>query len=171
MFRNAAVVALLALLLLLPEFSQAQNLQRSGFIAVPRRPIPAPPGDGWVWVPPVYRTVYGRIWREPVYQTVTENVWISDQYVWRTICTWENGQPVERQAWVLIPAHQETRTRQILVTPGGWTWGSHQELVTPGHWERIGVGPVPPPQPQPPHTPAPRPPGLEPFSPLWEWPS
>ncbi len=168
MFRNAAAAVVLLALFLLPEFAQAQGLQRSGFIPIPHRPIPGPPGDGWVWVPPVYRTVYGRIWREPVYQTITETVWVPDQYAWVTICTSENGQPVQRQQWVLIPAHQETRTRQILVTSGGWTWGTHQELVTPGHWERIDVQL---PQPQPPHTPAPRPPGLEPFSPLWEWPS
>ena len=145
----------------------------STFMPIPRPPYP--PGDGWVWVPPTYRTVYDRIWQPPTYQTITENVWISDQYRWQTICTWENGQPVQRQEWVLVSAHYETRTRQIQVSPGGWTWGPRQELVTPGHWEHVGPipphpGPVPfpQPQPQPPNT---RPPGLEPFSPLWEWPA
>jgi hypothetical protein len=171
-------VALIAMLLptvASAQASSAAGLQRAQMFPNPRppRPIPAPPGDGWVWVPPVYRTVYDRIWQPPTYQTITENVWISDQYRWQTICTWEDGQPVQRQEWVLVPAHYETRTRQIQTSPGGWTWGPRQELVTRGHWEYVGPippHPVPPPfpQPQPPTT---RPPGLEPFSPLWEWPA
>jgi hypothetical protein len=167
-------VALIAILI--PAVSFAQNQPpttslRSAMFPNPRPPHPLPPGDGWVWIPPTYRTVYERIWQPPTYQTVTETLWITDQYGWRTICTWEGGQYVQRQEWVLIPAHYETRTRQILVSPGAWTWGPRQ-LVSPGHWERVGpihpTVPVPFPQPQPPTA---RPPGLEPFSPLWEWPA
>jgi hypothetical protein len=169
-------VALIAMLI--PTVASAQGgsvtgLQPAQMFPNPhssRRIMPPPGDDGWVWVPPTYRTVYDRIWQPPTYQTVTENIWISDQYRWLTICTSEDGQPIQRQEWVLVPAHYEARTRQIQVSPGGWTWGPRQELVTPGHWERVGPippHPVPFPQPQPPTS---RPPGLEPFSPLWEWP-
>ncbi|MDB5321667.1 MAG: hypothetical protein JWN40_3298 [Phycisphaerales bacterium] len=169
-------VALIAILVPAVSFAQGRpptTSLRSAMFPNPRPPHPPfPPGDGWIWIPPTYRTVYERIWQPPTYQTVTETLWITDQYGWRTICTWEGGQYVQRQEWVLIPAHYETRTRQILVSPGAWTWGPRQELVTPGHWERIGPihppVPVPFPQPQPPTA---RPPGLEPFSPLWEWPA
>jgi hypothetical protein len=173
---KAVFVALIAMLI--PSVASAQSgpavaSQRAQMFPNPRRPIPAPPGDGWVWVPPTYRAIYDRIWQPPTYQTITENVWISDQYRWLTICTSEDGLPVQRQEWVLIPAHYETRARQIQVSPGGWIWGPRQELVTPGHWEHVGPlpphpMPVPFPQPQPPTS---RPPGLEPFSPLWEWPA
>jgi hypothetical protein len=178
MFRPFLVIALLAA----PFFAspawalviQADAADQRRLIPVPapRPPIPAPPGRGWVWVPPVYRTVYTRTWRPPVYQTVTENVWIPDRYDWQTVCTWENGQYVQREAWVLIPGHFETQTRQVMISPGWWTLAPRQELVSPGHGEWRGPAPMPPPvpQPTPPVTPAPRPPGLEPFSPLWEWP-
>jgi hypothetical protein len=168
-------VALIAIVLPTVAFAQSApltGLQRSQMFPNPRPPHPIPPGDGWVWVPPTYRTVYDRIWLPPTYQTITQDVWVPDRYDWRTICTWEGGQYVQRQEWVLIPGHYETQTRQILISPGRWTWGPRQELVTPGHWERIGPMPHPEPVPFPrPQPPTGRPPGLEPFSPLWEWPT
>jgi len=180
MTRPIPFIALIVAGLLWPMFSAAQSdaagptaRQRDAHMFMPIPRPPHPPGDGWIWVPPTYRTVYDRIWQPPAYQTITENVWISDQYRWLTICTSEDGLPVQRQEWVLIPGHYETRTHQIQTSPGGWTWGPRRELVTPGHWEY--VRPIPPhpvpapfPAPQPPTT---RPPGLEPFSPLWEWPA
>jgi hypothetical protein len=151
------------------------------FIPIPPRPVPPspipprPPGDGWVWVPPTYRTVYERVWQEPVYREVTEQAWVPDEYGWRTVDCWEDGTLVRRQVWTVVrPGYWTTVTRRELVSPGGWVYRARRELVTPGHWEwRGGVEPPPPtpiPQPAPRPTPAPRPPGLEPFSPLWEWP-
>jgi hypothetical protein len=181
MIRNLFLVALAATLA--PTMSLAQDQQTSDasvkmYILPHPRPIPAPPGDGWVWIPPTYRTIYDRVWTQPVYRTVTETVWIPDQFGWRTTCYWENGQYVQREEWTLLtPAHAETRTHQIQISPSGWTWVTRQEVVTPGHWEWRGTTPPPPPQPQPwpqpmpPHGPTTRPPGLEPFSPLWEWPA
>jgi hypothetical protein len=141
---------------------------------VPPMP-PRPPGDGWVWVPPTYRIVYERVWQEAVYREVTEPVWVPDEYGWRTVECWEDGVSVHRQVWTVVrPGYWGTQTRRELVSPGGWVYRERRELVTPGHWEwRGGVEgpvPVPLPQPMPPRTPAARPPGLEPFSPLWEWP-
>ena len=172
-------IVLLLAALAMPTFCFAQAQQendasaKSTFIAAPfPRRLPPPPGDGWVWIPPTYRTVYGRVWTEPVYQTVTETVWAPEQYGWRTVCYWENGQYVQRQEWVLIsPGHFERRSHQVMISPGGWTWGPRLEVVTPGHWEWRGTTPPPPPVAPTPFTPAPRPPGLEPFSPLWEWPA
>jgi hypothetical protein len=164
-----------------PVFSAAQAEAgpglRSSFLMIPGpRPSPRPPGDGWVWVPPVYRTVYERVWQEAVYETITEQVWVPEEYGWRTVDCWEDGVYVRRQAWTVVrPGYFTTQTRRVQVSPGGWVDRARRELVTPGHWERRGT-PVPPPipwpqpLPQPPHVPAPRPPGLEPFSPLWEWP-
>jgi len=146
-----------------------------------------------VWVPPTTRTVYDRVWTGPVYQTVTDRVWVPDQYGWRKVTVFENGQSVERYEWVLTaPGHHETCTRQVLVSSGGWSYVPRQEeitpghyerravqeMVTPGHWEYRGPGPVPMPPlpplpglpPVPPVTGG-RPPGLEPFSPLWDWPA
>lgn len=168
-------IVTLAAALLAPAITYAQdNSAPQRMIAYPRpRPIPAPPGDGWVWIPPTYKTVYDRVWTEPVYQTVSENIWVGDQYGWRTVCYWEDGQYVQRQEWVLIsPGHYETRTRQVLISPGGWTWGPKLEVITPGHWEWRGTTPPPPQQPWPmPRTPTVRPPELQPFSPLWDWPA
>jgi hypothetical protein len=75
-----------------------------------------------------------------------------------------------------------------MISPGGWTYGPRQEvltpghyeyrevreLVTPGHWEWAGPTPRPEPMPIPRPFPPPtggRPPGLEPFTPLWDWPA
>ncbi|HEY7117912.1 MAG TPA: hypothetical protein VH475_15095 [Tepidisphaeraceae bacterium] len=160
--RSLLFISLLALIAPIPSTAQARVLR--------------PPGDGWVWVPPTYRTVYERVWQEPVYQSVTETVWVTDQWGWRTVGSWEGGAWVERPVWTLIcPAHYETRTRQVLISPGGWVYRARQELVSPGHWEWRGLvmpapAPGPWPTPVPPVRPPPRPAGLEPFSPLWEWP-
>jgi len=180
MFRIFLSVALLASL---PSFLFAQERNPATqldahLIAIPAhryRPIPGPPpGEGWVWVPPVYRTVYTRVWQAPVYQTITENVWVPDRYEWQTVCILEDGQYVERQVWVLVPGHYETQTRRVMVSAGGWNLVPRQEMVSPGHWEWRGrpapMPPIPQPLPQP-HVSNPRPPGLEPFSPLWEWPA
>jgi hypothetical protein len=163
-----------------PQVSTAQSeeaaagpaLQRR-IIPIPRPVPPRPPGDGWVWVPPTYRTVYERVWQDPVYRTITEQVWVSDEYGWREVDCLENGVIVRRQVWTVIrPGYFTTQTRRVLISPGGWIDRARRELVTPGHWEWRGT-PIPPPppapwpQPPPPHIPAPRPPGLEPFSPLW----
>lgn len=171
--------------LIWPVFSIAQSegpdltaRQRDAhaFIPIPRPIPPRPPGDGWVWVPPTYRTVYERVWQEPVYRTITEQVWVPDEYGWREVDCLENGAIVRRQVWTVIrPGYFTTQTRQILISPGGWIDRPRRELITPGHWEWRGTptpppAPWPQPLPRPPHTPAPRPPGLEPFSPLWEWP-
>jgi hypothetical protein len=152
-------------------------LQRR-IMPIPRPIPPRPPGDGWVWVPPTYRTVYERVWQEPIYQTITEQVWVPEEYGWQTTDCWENGTYVRRQVWTIVrPGYFTAQTRRVLVSPGGWVQRARRELVTPGHWEWIGTPtpppppPIPWPQPQPPHVPAPRPPGLEPFSPLWEWPA
>jgi hypothetical protein len=164
-----------------PVFSVAQSeaagpllRQRDAHSIMPIPRPPRPPGDGWVWVPPVYRTVLERVWREPIYRTITEQVWVPDEYGWRDADCWEDGAYVRRQVWTLIrPGYYTTQTRRILISPGGWIERPRRELVTPGHWEQRGAPtppPIPWPQPQPPHTPTPRPPGLEPFSPLWEWP-
>lgn len=170
------VVVVIAAALLLPAVgSQAQVGSGVDLQSAQRRlmpiPGPRPPGPGWVWVPPVYRTVWERVWREGAYRPVNETVWVPDQYGWRTVCYWDGTQYVERQEWgVTVPAHYEMRSRQEWV-PGRWEWVERRELVTPGHWEWRGMGPSPRPDPVPPdHRPAPRPPGLEPFSPLWEWP-
>ena len=173
------IIAIALSSFLLPISSQAQDAsQRSSLIAIPPRRLPPPPGEGWVWVPPTYRTVYDRVWSEAVYQTITENVWVPDQYGWRTVYCWEDGHYVQHQEWVLItPGHYDTCMRRILVSPGGWSYVPRQELLTPGHWE--WRGPTPPPPPFPPHPapvpppfpPSTRPPELQPFSPLWEWPA
>jgi hypothetical protein len=167
-----------------PAPAPAQELEQGGVasrrIFMPGPRPPRPPGDGWVWIPPTYRTVYERVWQEPVYRTVTEQVWVPDEYGWRTVDCLENGVIVRRQVWTLIrPGRFETQTRTVLVSPGGWVDRARRELVTPGHWEWRGPVPPPPPvplpqpwpQPIPPRpAPSPRPPALEPFSPLWEWP-
>jgi hypothetical protein len=172
----------IAILTVIPSFILAQDRapatagQRAGYIALPHpRPIPGPPGDGWIWIPPTYRTVYQRVWQPPVYQTVNQSVWIPDRYEWITICPGDVGLDVQNGQWVLIPGHYEIQTMNVEVSPGRWTYVARQQLITPGHWEHRGVIPGPPPMPlplpQPPHVPGPRSPGLEPFSPLWEWPA
>ena len=109
------------------------------FIPIPRPlpPVPPrPPGDGWVWVPPTYRTVYERVWQEPVYREVTEQAWVPDEYGWRTVECWEDGTLVRRQVWTVVrPGYGSTVTRRELVSPGGWVYRARRELVTPGHWE------------------------------------
>lgn len=176
------VAVFAALLTPTVSFAQLQQLDTSArsamyFRPIPR-PVPPPPGDGWVWIPPTFRTVYDRVWSEPVYQTVRETAWVPEEYGWRTACYWEGGQYVQRQEWTITsPAHYETRTHQVQVSPGGWSYVPRREMITPGHWEWRGTTPPPPPQPwpvptpTPPHTPTTRPPGLEPFSPLWDWPA
>jgi len=185
MTRPIPFIALIVAGLLWPMVSAAQSdaagptaRQRDAHMFMPIPRPPRPPGDGWVWVPPVYRTVVERVWRDPVYRTITEQVWIPDEYGWRDADCWEDGVYVRRQIWTLIrPGYYTTQTRQLLISPGGWTDRARRELVPPGHWEHPGTPQPPPipwphplPQPQPPHTHTPRPPGLEPFSPLWEWP-
>ena len=156
------------------ELGQASVASRR--IYMPNPIPPRPPGDGWVWVPPTYRTVYERVWQEPVYRTVTEQVWVPDEYGWRTVDCLEDGVILRRQVWTLVrPGYFTTQTRTVLVSPGGWVDRARREMVTPGRWEWRGPvappAPVPLPRPvPPPATPSPRPPGLEPFSPLWEWP-
>lgn len=180
MSRKLLFIALLALLAVsAPARVHAQvATQKSSldarFIPIPpSRPIHPPPGDGWIWVEGYWQTVYQRTWQPPTYETISENVWVPEQYGWQTVCRWENGQYVQRQEWVLFPGHYEVRTRQVVVSPGGWIWTSKQVWV-PGHWERVGPVPVPTPPPPPmppPQPPTARPPGLEPFSPLWDWPA
>lgn len=177
MFRSPVALFSLAVFLA-PAFASAQEIPTAqrlqGMFPIPRPPrVPAPPpGEYWVWVPPTYHTVYPRIWQPPSIRTVTETVWIPDRTGWRTVCYWDNGQYVQRQEWgVLVPGHFETRTRDV-ETPGQWVTVPRRELIAPGHWEWRGPG-LPPGPPGPPTSPpvsSGRPPGLEPFSPLWEWP-
>jgi len=173
---SAALFSLVALLA--PALASAQEIttaqRMQGMFLIPRPPRmpPPPPGEHWVWVPPTYETVYDRIWQPPSIRTITETIWIPDRMGWRTICYWDNGQYVQRQEWgVLTPGHFETRTRDV-ETPGQWVTVPRRTLITPGHWEWRGPG-RPPGLPLPPTNPPSstgRPPGLEPFSPLWEWP-
>ena len=66
MSRNIALIVVAAVLLP-ATFSRAQVASGIDQQSAQRRlmPIPGPrPGPGWVWVPPVYRSVYERVWRE-----------------------------------------------------------------------------------------------------------
>src|SRR5688500_10790819 len=102
----------------LPSLAWAQSLPESRLRRiVPRPPVPMPNPipQGWVWVPPVYktvvrqvwvppvyRTVYDRVWEAPVYRTMTERVWVPDVWGWQAAWCWENGAWVQRQQYVVV---------------------------------------------------------------------
>ncbi len=137
-----------------------------------------------VWVPSVYRTAYETIWIDGCYQTVEERVWVQPVYGWRTIV---RPNDMEERVWCIInPGHWETRCRQVWV-PAHEESITRQILVTPGHWEWIQE-PIPMPYPEP-LPPEPRPYQTNPpkvgvdgyksgdsanpesvFTPLQEWP-
>lgn len=89
-----------------------------------------------VWVPPVYRTVVDRRWVEPVYRTEADRVWVPARYEDREVRYLDHGRWCTRVDSVLVvPAHYETRDRQVCVSEGHWENCERQELVAEGHYE------------------------------------
>jgi hypothetical protein len=150
------------------------------------RPVPHPPGE-WVWVEPVYRTVYERVWVPDRIERVPERYWVSPTYGWRTvICYDEYGRRIETREWgVITPGHYETTYREVVVA-GHYETRERRILVTAGYWKRIHPIIIDPPiiiRPDPPVVIRPTPPNVGvdgyasewekdkgKFSPLYEWP-
>lgn len=75
--------------------------------------IVPPPPERWEWV---------RVWIPPVTRQITEQVWVEGRYVWRQVVIWEDGRQIVRYERIWCPEHDETRTREIVLTPGRWEW-------------------------------------------------
>jgi hypothetical protein len=105
----------------------------------PIMPMPPIPGPGWVrvWVPPEYRTVYEQVWVEERTERVQERIWVAATGEWREVVYYDEwGRRCVRREWVetspgywtyqwrtvVIPAHYETVSRQVLVREGYWKW-------------------------------------------------
>jgi hypothetical protein len=103
----------------------------------PRRPVPVETCE-WVWVEPVYRTVYDRVWIPPVTRTIEERVWIPERVEEREVVRYRNGRRcVEVVRIVIEPGHYETRCREVEVSCGRWDTVARQELVCAGYWKEV----------------------------------
>ena len=104
-------------------------------------PIIGPPGPGWIWVPPVYDTVYDRVWVEARVERVAEQVWVPATYGYQPLYD-GTGHLVRYDYVVVCGGYYETHWRDI-VRPGHWETVTRQVLVREGHWERLMPAPVP----------------------------
>ncbi len=174
--KQASLLGIAAAALLVLGLCSTPAAGRDGVIVGP--PIIGPPGPGWVWVPPVYETVYDRVWVEAQVERLADQVWVPAVYGYRPVYdSW--GHVINYEYVVICGGYYETRWRDVVV-PAHWQTVTRQVLVREGHWERIG--PIPPPEPVirvPVGVPTvgvdgyKTPTGNEgkgPFTPLWEWP-
>lgn len=152
--------------------------------------LPGPPGPGWVWVPPEYKTVVERVWVPARTERVPERVWIEAVWDYRPIYD-ACGNFIKYGYVMVSPGRWETHWKTVTI-PAHWETRSRQVLVRAGYWKWVGVTPPPPPVPLPvpvdppviqepvgtPGVPSvgvegydtPKPEKPSPFTPLEEWP-